>query len=156
MRIGVMSDTHGNMEVARIVLTNMGKIDLLLHAGDHFSDAQELAKKKLVPVYAVVGNCDWDLEKEDLLIKVGGKNIWLTHGHKYGVKSSHGRLVEHALKENIDIVVYGHTHAPVNQFEQGVLLFNPGSPTIPRGKKGPTYGIIEIHDQEIVPFIFGL
>lgn len=152
----MLSDTHGDVAMAKLALTKMGNIDILLHAGDHFQDANELAKTKKVPVYAVVGNCDWDNEKEDLLITAGGKKIWLTHGHRYGVKASHRQLITHALEEKVDIVVYGHTHVPVSVFEQGVLLFNPGSLTRPRGIKGSTYGIIEIDGDDIVPFIHEL
>ncbi|MBM7855442.1 putative phosphoesterase [Desulfohalotomaculum tongense] len=157
MRIGVLSDTHGNMEAARLAVTSMGKIDLLLHAGDHYRDAHQLAKSKELLVCAVVGNCDWDVqEPADLLIDAAGKRIWLTHGHKYRVKTSHDALVKKALQHKIDVVVYGHTHVPVIEERQGILIFNPGSTTQPRGQRGPTYGVIEIDNQEIISQIFDL
>ena len=152
MRIGVLSDTHGDLEIARLALAKMGKVDLLLHAGDHYRDALALAKT--VPVHAVVGNCDWELsEPAEVVIEAGGKKIWLTHGHKYGVKYSYNKLLAQAVKNKADIVVYGHTHIPVSEFREGVLLFNPGSVARPRGKRGATYGIIEIQQQESIPDI---
>ncbi|MBO8138111.1 MAG: metallophosphoesterase [Desulfotomaculum sp.] len=157
MRIGVLSDTHGNLEAARIALTCMGEIDLLLHAGDHFKDAHQLAKSKELLVCAVVGNCDWDMqEPEDLLIDAAGKKIWLTHGHKYNVKFSHHMLVKKALQHKIDVVVYGHTHIPVIEEQEGILIFNPGSASRPRGSRGPTYGMLVIDNQQVIPYLYDL
>ncbi len=157
MRIGVLSDTHGDLVSARKALTNMGRIDLLLHAGDHYRDANQLAESREIVICAVVGNCDWDIsEPEDLLINAGGKRIWLTHGHKYNIKGSYHRLIKKAKEHKIDIVVFGHTHVATCETVEGVLLFNPGSTTIPRGGQGPSYGIIEIVNHEIIPDIFQL
>lgn len=157
MRAGVLSDTHGDLEIAKVALTQMGKIDLLLHAGDHYRDALALAKTVPVPVHAVVGNCDWDFMKPvDVLLEIDNQKIWLTHGHKYGVKSANNKLLTEAIKNKIDIVVYGHTHIPIAEFRQGVLLFNPGSVARLRGKRGATYGVIEIRQQEIMPDIFDI
>lgn len=155
MRIGILSDTHGNLELARLAISKMGWVDCLLHAGDHYRDAKALSENKELPVYAVVGNCDWDVsEPEDLLVNAAGKRIWLTHGHKYGVKTDHQMLLDKANAHNIDIVVYGHTHRAVMEEVDGILIFNPGSLTYPRGARGPTYGVIEIYQNEIIAHIF--
>ncbi|MTI81702.1 MAG: metallophosphoesterase [Firmicutes bacterium] len=157
VRIGVLSDTHGNLDGARIALNNMGKIDLLLHAGDHYKDAHQLAKTKELLVCAVVGNCDWDVkEPEDLLIDAAGKKIWLTHGHKYDVKASHDVLIKKAKQHSVDLVVHGHTHIPIIDEQEKIIICNPGSVTQPRGKKGPTYGLIEIFGDEVLVDIFEL
>ena len=157
MRIGILSDTHGDLEAARLAVTKMGWVDCLLHAGDHYRDANALSKNKDFPIYAVAGNCDWDItEPEDILVSAAGKKIWLTHGHKYGVKLGHKMLLDQANEHNIDIVVYGHTHTAIMEQVDGVLIFNPGSLTYPRGHQGATYGIIEIYKDEIIPQIFEL
>ena len=31
--------------------------------------------------------------------------------------------------EDVDVIVFGHSHTPLNEVEEGVLFFNPGSPT---------------------------
>ncbi|MEG6614944.1 metallophosphoesterase [Peptococcaceae bacterium 1198_IL3148] len=157
MRIGVLSDTHGNIELAKLALTQMGPIDCLLHAGDHFRDAKELGVLKKLPVYAVAGNCDWDiLEPEDITINAVGKRIWLIHGHRHRVKAGHDTLLHEAKSHNIDVVIYGHTHVAVSEVVDNILIFNPGSLTQPRGPQGPTYGVIEIFNGEVIPYIFQL
>lgn len=157
VRIGVLSDTHGNIELARLAVKKMGQLDFLLHAGDHYSDAKRLGGKKKFPVYAVVGNCDWGmLEPEDILVNVNDKRIWVTHGHRYGVKRGYQMLLEQAQEHQIDVVIYGHTHMAISEVVDGILFFNPGSLTYPRGNKGPTYGIIEIEGDKITPYIFEL
>lgn len=158
MRIGVLSDTHGNIDAAKMALTQMGPIDCLLHAGDHFKDAKKIKEIKAdLPIYAVAGNCDWDiLEPEDITISAAGKRIWLIHGHRHRVKAGHDTLLHEAREHKVDIIVYGHTHVAVSEFVDNILIFNPGSPTHPRGIQGPTYGVIEILDDEVIPYIFEL
>lgn len=157
MRIGILSDTHGDLTLARLALTNMGEIELLLHAGDHYNDAGQLVENSNVKLYAVVGNCDWhQTGPTDLLIDAGGKKIWLTHGHKYRIKDSMQALIEKAKEQKADIVVFGHTHIPTVETVDGILLFNPGSISFPRSRQGATYGVIEISNQEIIPQIFPL
>ncbi|MCL0106552.1 metallophosphoesterase [Peptococcaceae bacterium] len=155
MRIGIISDTHGNLNIAKAAISKMGSIDVLLHAGDHYKDAVALEKEiSEVDIYAVVGNCDFEVFKpKDLFLEIAGKKIWLTHGHKYGVKESDDYLASLAIEKNIDIVVYGHTHIAVSKFIENKLIFNPGSTTRPRGSKPATYGIIEIKDGKIYPEI---
>ena len=148
MRIGVISDTHGDLNIAKIAIKNMSKIDVLFHAGDHYKDAVAL-KNVLgdLPVYAVVGNCDFEIFKpKDLFIEIAEKKIWLTHGHKYNVKNSDELLVKLAKEKSVDIVIYGHTHIAISRFADEILIFNPGSTTRPRGGKPASYGMIEIDD----------
>ncbi|OAT82239.1 metallophosphoesterase family protein [Desulfotomaculum copahuensis] len=145
MRIGVLSDTHGALDRAEKALRRMGEIDMLLHAGDHYRDAGQLARLLAVPVHAVTGNCDYRAGgPEELLLDVGGVTIWLTHGHLYEVHFSGQKLLHRAREQNARVVVYGHTHVPFNRECDGVLLFNPGSIYHPRGGSGPGYGLLDI------------
>jgi hypothetical protein len=45
--------------------------------------------------------------------------------------------------EDIDCLVYGHTHQAENKMIDGVLFFNPGSPTDRRFAMYNSIGILE-------------
>lgn len=157
MRIGVFSDSHGFIGLAEKALDSLGKLDMILHAGDFYRDATALAVRAGVPVYAVVGNCDHRSDgPEDRMIEAGGKKIFLTHGHLYGAKTNVQRLLYKGLEEKADIVVFGHTHEAGYISQEGLLLFNPGSITCPRSGQKASCGLLEIKDEEITPNIFYL
>jgi putative phosphoesterase len=59
------------------------------------------------------------------------------------VKRTTGDLLRQGILSGADIIVFGHTHLPLNAEEDGVLLFNPGSATYPRGSV-PTFGLITV------------
>ena len=48
-----------------------------------------------------------DREKE---IELGGKKIWLTHGHNYYVSLDLKVIEQEAVARGMDIVMFGHTH----------------------------------------------
>lgn len=153
MRILVFSDTHGKLDTALKVI-KMERADLILHAGDFFRDARGLAAVAGVPVQGVAGNCDPPgAGPEEELLCLGGKKILLAHGHQLGVKTSYQRVFYRACQEEVDAVVFGHTHVPLNEIMEGILLFNPGSISRPRSGQRPSYGLLVI-DSEIEGHIF--
>ena len=78
----------------------------------------------------------------DCTLSVGGLAFYCAHGHNAQVKSGTSQLFKIAKKHNADIVLYGHTHIPVNSIENGVHLFNPGS------VKSGVYGLIDVDDNK--------
>jgi len=149
MKIGVISDTHKNLDSARKALENMGPIDMLLHAGDHFRDAQVLAKEIKIPVKAVMGNCDLTAGPPEELFDLDGVKVLLTHGHRYGVKNGLQKLLYRSKELAVQVTVFGHSHVPAEVWVDGILLFNPGSIGSPRGLGSkPTYGIIYINEEK--------
>ena len=145
MRIGVISDTHGNIPAIRRAIVAVGPVDIWLHAGDFSQDANALAEFTGLPVTAVAGNCDKEATaKIDEFIEVAGKRIWLTHGHRYQVKERVKELVWWSRQFGADIVIYGHSHWPEIIEEAGILVLNPGSAAYPRQAKIPTAGLLEI------------
>lgn len=148
LRIGVVSDTHKDLSLAKIAIKDMGKVDLLLHAGDHYKDALILAQEFKVETKAVIGNCDYALSNpaEDIF-ELAGYKFLLTHGHQYGVKTKLDRLYYKGLELGVDIVVFGHTHVPLNVVEGNIQLLNPGSLSLPRGNSKPSYAIIECYPE---------
>lgn len=156
MRVIVFSDSHGLLGFATLALQNAGKVDSILHAGDHYSDGLALASETGLPVKAVAGNCDrpgkGSLEE---LLDLMGHKVLLLHGHRVGgIGSWEDRLLARAAVCGASAVIYGHTHAASVAVKDGVLIFNPGSIATPRDGDQPSYGILEISKKTIVPYIF--
>lgn len=150
MRILVVSDTHGRLDAINHVLKLIGEVDLILHAGDYYRDCDRLAYTLEVPARGVMGNCDFpgDGPIEDLL-EVKGHKIFITHGHRYGVKSGTKAILDKAKKLGARVAIYGHTHIADFQVLDDIIILNPGSPEMPRGKDRPSVGLIEINGDDI-------
>jgi len=148
IRIIVFSDTHKCIEPCIQAVNNIKDIDMIIHAGDHWSDARELEDIfKNIPVKYVKGNCDFSLAPLEELIEIGDKKIFVTHGHMYNVKQEHDRyetIKKRGLEFDADVVVFGHTHIPFNQNFGNITILNPGSVKYTRN-----YGIIEIDNDKI-------
>jgi putative phosphoesterase len=158
MRIGLISDTHRFLANAFRALEKMGEIDLLIHAGDHYRDAKEIASQINIPVYGVVGNCDYLSEGPiEELLDLEGVLVFITHGHRYQVKASKERLYRRGLELRAQVAVYGHTHIakiekrsePDFPGKNELLLINPGSLADVVGGQGISYGLLDIEDGEI-------
>ena len=133
MNIGVLSDTHlkePTSEFRRLIEIHFRGVDKILHAGDfvEWKIAEYLSSQK--ELIAVCGNMDsYDIRKafaQKRMIVIDGFKIGLTHGGgaPFGIES---RVREEF--DNVDVIVYGHTHTPANHWVKNILFFNPGSPT---------------------------
>lgn len=146
MKILVVSDTHGHTKNLERVLEKVGDIDLFIHCGDLEGGEDYIRALVEVPCYMVAGNNDWfsDLQRE-MEISVDDYRIWITHGNNYGVSMGPERLLEEAAARNVDVVMYGHTHRPLIEYQDNIVIVNPGSLSYPRqnGRK-PSYLIMEI------------
>lgn len=130
MRIGVISDTHlhePQTGLSARLQKAWGQVDLALHAGDLVN----LAVLDCLPapkVEAVCGNmCDHVAAStlpDRRIIEVAGKRIGLIHGWGAALGLASRVLGEFS---DVDVVVFGHSHRPMNAVKNGVLLFNPGS-----------------------------
>jgi len=151
MKIGVVADTHSRI-VPKQVLEDFKDVDLIIHAGD-FCDMKDLKVfKKIGKVHAVFGNMD-ELELRQILperdiFDCGGKTIGLYHGH--GTPNKVFDFVKAEFKrEKVDIVIFGHSHYPTHEVIDGVLYFNPGSPTDRVRAPYCSYGIVEINGEDV-------
>jgi len=145
VRVAVISDTHGNIKAATQALSMAGKTDMVVHAGDYFSDAAKLQRQSDVPVIGVKGNCDrLSFGPLEEILDVAGVKIYLTHGHSYGVKHSMAELQKRVSKLRAQVVIYGHTHVPQVEWVDGSLYLNPGSLHSPRGSNGKTFAVLDI------------
>jgi uncharacterized protein len=153
--VGVLSDTHlsrtsDSRPLTRIVQAEFRECDAVLHAGDLVDlDTVTAAIPDGIPLYAVAGNMD-DGDSAELpvsrIVKLGAFRIGLVH--TYGSPESTAKKALQLFSgQNVDAVVFGHSHSPVCRYESGVLLFNPGSVFHPRGRTGGTVGILELDDR---------
>lgn len=151
MRIGIISDSHGDQKALATVAAKAGQVDLWLHAGDCAPDAVYLQMLTQTEVVHVLGNCDWPNEKLSPaeIIETSAHKIFLTHGHLYGVNFGLEALAEEAAQCNCDIAVYGHTHIAGQWNHGGVLLLNPGSISRPRGGGPASFMILTEKKGEI-------
>lgn len=154
MKIGVISDTHGSKRAIDRVLADAGKVDLWLHAGDYSQDATYLEEKSGTPVYAVCGNCDLYENRGpvELVTKQEGVTIAMVHGHHYVSRSHWDNLVYWGREKKADVVIFGHIHIPVNEWDDDILIINPGSAARPRYGV-PTYGILSVEKGKKPEFI---
>jgi len=147
----VVSDTHGALLNSIIdVLKKEQNVDMLIHCGDKFKDAELLAKElNIQTLHRVPGNCDYDTKNKTLLpLEIEGKYVLVTHGHLFHVKDGLEKLKHYAEENHADIVIFGHTHRSLNQWDNNILYFNPGSTILPKEGRS-SYGIIKINNGEV-------
>lgn len=148
----MISDTHlaGDPLPGEVIEALSGS-DMILHAGDivEMSVLEQLSA--IAETVAVRGNMDYGetarVLPERRIVQAAGVELGLVHGW-----GSPAGIVDRlsGVFEEVDGVVFGHTHDPVVEWRGGVLFFNPGSPTDRRFAKRHTVGLLEVTDK-IVP-----
>lgn len=105
----------------------------------------ELAE--LAPVHAVLGNNDTGLDlPERLELELEGVRVGMVHdsGARTGRE---GRLSR--WFPACDLVVFGHSHIPVDAAGRGQRLLNPGSPTDKRTQPHHTLAVVDLIEAKI-------
>lgn len=147
MKILVLSDSHAALSFMRRCIAAV-KPEAIVHLGDHFEDGLAMQEEfPGIPFYQVPGNCDRyrcpPNQPEFLILPVGGVELYMTHGHRHGVKSSLGALLRDARAAKADVVLYGHTHqSDCHREEDGLWVLNPGS----CGYFGGSAGLIRLEN----------
>ena len=150
IRLLVIADSHGDEKVMRNILSNE-QYDYSIHCGDFC--IQESKIKALFDYY-VGGNNDWDVEKKVEFFNIEGFNFLLKHGDDLSIfwENNPGPILDQMKKENIDVLLLGHTHRPFIEEKESHWIFNPGSIVQPRSSVA-SYGIIEIAKGNLNLFI---
>lgn len=162
MKVGLISDTHGDATAWLKAMDIFESCDLILHAGDHLYhgafnpvlptyDPQELAREMNqcpIPILHVRGNCDSEVDQAALkdpimsayvFCRLEDSNIMVMHGDSLDEMG----LVDLAGGYRADLLVRGHTHSH-GIWEHGrVLVCNPGSPSLPKGDGVPSVAVLE-------------
>ncbi|PLT28005.1 metallophosphoesterase family protein [Peribacillus deserti] len=155
MKIIVLSDTHmprKGKALPKRLTDELPGADLIIHAGDWQTPEvyQELSQ------YGVVKGVYGNVDKEDIknlfpdkqMIEAGGAKIGVVHGHGQRL-TTEKRAMAAFEGEDVDLIIFGHSHIPVIKSIGGKLLFNPGSPTDKRRQALYSFGIIHIQEGRI-------
>jgi putative phosphoesterase len=142
LKIGVLSDTHAYSieDIPEKVIDSLSRVDLIVHAGDFTAGEVLDGLKKLGELRAVRGNMDSMEIRSKLPIKetieVGGKRIGITHGSggPWGIEQRVRKMFD-----QVDVIVYGHSHESQNRVIDGILFFNPG-------RASDSFGILVIEE----------
>lgn len=153
MTIAVVSDTHGNLAALRRAVSDIRSahhIDLFIHLGDDYDDAQvfEEFSCDYVRVPGVFSDHYVEGSVPNRVMKeFEGWRFLLSH-----TRQSHANDLPEDLKpeeliaaKRVDVVLYGHTHTPQLAEENGILFVNPGH-LKKEDKKGhaATYAIMDV------------
>jgi len=150
VHVAVLSDTHvrpGAHTLPRDAWHEIERADVVLHAGDVLTEELLTELALFAPVHAVLGNNDHDLRgilPERIELELGGVRVAMVHDS--GLSSGRETRLRRWFP-SADVVIFGHSHEPTDYLtDDGMLLFNPGSPTQRRRQPRPTMGVLDLHD----------
>lgn len=155
VRVVVLSDTHAPRRWKACPPRVAGYLrgaDLILHAGDVCVPAVLDELSAYAPLRAVCGNNDgadvveWGAP-ETLEMDITGLRLAMIHDS--GQKTGRAARMRKRFPE-ADLVVFGHSHIPMDLTDEGVRLFNPGSPTDRRRQPHGTIGQLTIEGGSLV------
>jgi putative phosphoesterase len=155
VRVVVLSDTHAPRRwraCPPAVAGYLRQADLILHAGDVCTASVLTELAEYAPVTAVAGNNDdpsvaaWGAA-ETAELDLDGLRVAMVHDS--GART--GRLPRMRRRfPGADLVVFGHSHIPLDESAPGLRIFNPGSPTDRRRQPHGTLGVLEVDDGRLV------
>lgn len=146
----VIADTHLPRRASALpegLLPQLERTDLILHAGDLMDPGLLGDLAAYAPVQAVRGNLDPPETRlpETVQFEFGGVRTAMIHdsGPKRGRRNRLRRRFPEAR-----VVVFGHSHIPWLEDEEGLLLLNPGSPTDKRRQPEHTFALLRVEGGE--------
>lgn len=151
VRIAVLSDTHAGKvnELPPALVDALMGMDMVIHLGDYSSGEMVNELKKTGKFRGVRGNHDFEdihamLPQKDV-VEVNGRRIGLVHGHGCSFpRGLHKGLIAQFKEEEVDVILFGHTHIASSKVVEGILLFNPGSAAGRFPAHNRTYGVLTI------------
>lgn len=150
MRIGLISDTHGQLRPEALAF--LEGCDHLVHAGDIGKPEVLSALEAIAPVTAIRGNVDtgeWAAELPEVReVTLAGVRLLVLHDLK--------QLSVDPAEEGIRVVVSGHSHRPLAEERGGVLYINPGSAGPRRFRLPVTAGELLVAGPVLTPRIVDL
>lgn len=155
MNIAIIGDTHVKNRLDRLrrfLEENIQGFDLIIHVGDILSEEALDLIESFNNTVAVYGNNDKDpirkriLEKE--ILNIENYKIGVFHGSGKE-KTTMERSYDAFLGEDMDIILFGHSHSPLIKTHKGVLMINPGSPTHKRRERLYSFAVLNINKENI-------
>ncbi|WP_158734725.1 metallophosphoesterase family protein [Alteribacillus sp. YIM 98480] len=158
MKVIVMADTHmpkKSIKFPSRLCQELENAELIIHAGDWQTLEVYEELKKFGEVHGVYGNVD----DEDIIQQLPKKKVIDLDGWKIGIvhgdgekKTTEKRAME-AFEEELDVIIFGHSHLPLLRYIGKTMLFNPGSATDKRKLPFYSFGKLtlseEIHAEHI-------
>jgi len=146
MKLIVISDTHSE-DLPQVLLNDIKQADLVVHAGDFCDLAVYNRIKAMKDIRAVYGNMD-GLDLRGILprkavFKCENVMVGIFHGEG-GPDRMFERVRAAFAQDKVNVVIFGHSHQVFNEVIDGVLYFNPGSPTDIIRAPFCSYGVLDI------------
>lgn len=148
MKILIVSDSHGQTAILHKLKSEYGSaMDAMIHCGDSELGSNDEA---IAGFTYVKGNCDYDSAfPKEVTKDIAGYRFFVTHGHLYNIKMTLQPLGYKAEEEQAQFACFGHSHvAGSMQEEDGLIFINPGSISLPRGRKEKTFVILELEGKQ--------
>ena len=150
--IGVISDTHIPARASSLpnaLHDIFNGCDMIIHCGDVVKNSVITELNAIAPVYGVKGNMDpfeIDLPGERIM-RINGKfTLCISHGGgaHYGIES---RMLKKFSKYEPYMIIFGHSHIPLNTIKNNIFYFNPGSCT--NGMSYDSVGKLKVEENKI-------
>ena len=126
MKIAVFSDLHGGSEEK--MAAAFASYDYVVFLGDGLMKVRHFEYEYPEKFLFVRGNCDgYDETPLRRIVDLDGVRVMLTHGHEERVKYGLMTILGVAKQEEVQVVLFGHTHRPEVTEIDGILFVNPGS-----------------------------
>ncbi|GAA5045120.1 hypothetical protein HNP84_002693 [Thermocatellispora tengchongensis] len=152
MKVVALADTHAPRRWKSCpprVAEHLRGADAILHAGDVCVPGVLAELAAYAPVHAVKGNNDGpDLDApETLELDLDGLRVGMIHDSG----PAKGRLARMRRRfPDAGLVVFGHSHIPLDESGEGLRIFNPGSPTDRRRQPHGTIGLLRIESGRLL------
>ncbi len=136
------------------LLAELEHTDAIIHAGDWTDSSVFHALRQYAPVYGICGNNDGPGLVRRLgfrrIVQIEKVKVGIVHGHGPGRREeTETRAIRSFASNEVDVIVFGHTHIPLKKTKEGILLFNPGSLTDKRRAGCCTFGILKIEGRRL-------
>ena len=160
MKIGVMSDSHGNIEYVRKAAEYMmeAEVEYIVHLGDDYYDARilDILPTNVIKVPGVYEAVYQDASVPNRLVKdIAGLKILITH-----TKDSHHNDLpldkmpeEYIASRKVEIVLFGHSHSFYAKMEGGILMLNPGHLKTEDKRGEATFALLDINKNVTVTIL---
>ena len=118
VKVGIISDTHGLLrEEVKDILQDC---DYIIHGGDINKQVVIDELEKIAPLYVVRGNNDKEWAEHlpnELKFELAGIRFYMVHDKKFIPKDLN----------DVEVIVFGHSHKYYEEVKDNVLWLNPGS-----------------------------
>jgi putative phosphoesterase len=149
MNIAIISDTHLKKNSGQLdnLITEFYNVDLVIHAGDYGGVWVLEYLQNHFNFIGVWGNIDDDTIKsrlqEKLILNIGPYQVGVCHGHG-NEKTTIERAYTNFEGNQVDIIIFGHSHQPMIGTKNKILMLNPGSLTHKRRERWFSYIMLTI------------